>query len=171
MSTSEVHASSASRWLQGLTAKGAPSQAGLQSSRLPAAARCDTASISAQAFQLNQAAGASTKTASLTGPSSGIRATHHHRHHGKNDQEGTTSSVNVPAKAGYSDVEGTPASTATASVDRSRSPVPPFDHHGGYIAQFPGKIADDLRDAYPQVNRSSTMEFSNGGARRINVTA
>ena len=57
--TYEIHSSPAAQWLQGLLAKGAPSQVGSRSSAGATELPRDTSRISAQAFQLNQAAGTS----------------------------------------------------------------------------------------------------------------
>ena len=71
MTSPAVGSSSAAQWLQGLLATGASSQTGRPSNSAPSPSTVgpnDVTSISAQAFQLNQAAGVS---------SSGIKGAAH----------------------------------------------------------------------------------------------
>ena len=78
--TTEIHSSPAAQWLQGLLAKGAPSQIGSRSNPGAAELPRDSSRISAQAFQLNQAAGASTTAHARSGQPLAVSAPlpHHH---------------------------------------------------------------------------------------------
>ena len=80
--TTEIHSSPAAQWLQGLLAKGAPSQIGSRSNPGAAELPRDSSRISAQAFQLNQAAGASTTAHARSGQPLAVSAPlpHHHVH-------------------------------------------------------------------------------------------
>src|SRR5688500_13882020 len=98
MSTSEIHSSPAAQWLQGLLAKGAPSQVGNHahagSTELPR----DSTRISAQAFQLNQAAGASSTAHARPTQSLGVSAAHQHRHLNIDERKNDTSFVSSMAQ-------------------------------------------------------------------------
>jgi len=170
MSLSEVHSSPAARWLQGLLAKGAPSQTGTQPSTSATELPRDSTSISSRAFQLNQAAGTSLKTDSHTAQSSGVSAAHHYRPHSHN-QTGHISAGKNLAQAGVLDPTGTGSpgvsarpvdGSATASLD---------SQNGSFIQEFARKAANDLRIAYSHVTASEATPSHNPGSRSISVTA
>lgn len=95
--TSQIHSSPAAQWLQGLLAKGAPSQGGSHSNTGSTELPQDSSRISTQAFQLNQAAGTSLSAHARTAQSSGVSAAHHHRPHHRDDQNRDTSFVSSAA--------------------------------------------------------------------------
>lgn len=170
MIPSEVRSLSASQWLQGLSAKGAPSQMGTPSSNGSTELPRDSTSISARAFQLNQAAGTSLKTNSDTPQSSGVSAAHHHhRHHSSHNQTGKTSVVNsVEADASDSQqaTGGALASSANGSAATSSEP-----HRGSFIQELARKAANDIRAAYSPITAPEATPSPNRGSRSINVTA
>ena len=169
MIPSEVRSLSASQWLQGLSAKGAPSQTGAQSSTGSRELPRDSASISARAFQLNQAAGTSLKTDSQATQSSGVSATHpHYRypsspHQSSDNQTGKTSVVDSVAQAGVSDSQRV---TGNGSVAASSDP-----HSGSFIQELARKAANDVHAAYSHITAPEAAPSPNRGSRSISVTA
>jgi hypothetical protein len=164
MIPSEVHSSPAAQWLQGLLAKGAPSQTGTQSSTSNGATEVprDSTSISARAFQLNQAAGISLKSHSQPAQSSGVSAAqHHHRHHSHHNQN-DTSAVNSAALAGVSNLRKETGSGA--SVNSTGSPA-------AASSELAGKAANDVRVAYSYITAPDATPSYNRGARSISVIA
>jgi hypothetical protein len=169
MIPSEVRSLSASQWLQGLSAKGAPSQTGAQSNMGSRELPRDSASISARAFQLNQAAGTSLKTDSQATQSSGVSATHpHYRypsspHQSSDNQTGKTSVVDSVAQAGVSDSQRV---TGNGSVAASSDP-----HSGSFIQELARKAANDVHAAYSHITAPEAAPSPNRGSRSISVTA
>ncbi|MDQ6735893.1 MAG: hypothetical protein M3Z35_17560 [Nitrospirota bacterium] len=175
MTPSEVHSSPAAQWLQGLLAKGAPSQTGTQSSTSNGATELprDSTSISARAFQLNQAAGISLKTNSQTAQSSGVSAAHHdHRHPSSHNQTGYTSFVNSVAQAGVSDPQKGTGSGASASSAEGSGLAVSLDHHSGsFIQELASKAANDVRVAYSHITAPEATPSYSRDSRSISVTA
>ena len=171
MSPLEVHSSSAAQWLQGLLAKGAPSQTGTQSSNGTTELPRDSTSISARAFQLNQAAGTPLKTDSQTAQPSRVSAAHHHHGYHSHHQTDHTSSGTYVAQAGVSNPAGIGSPGASASsVDGS--PGASLDHqNGSFIQESARKAANDLRIAYSHVTSPEATTSHNRGSRSISVTA
>lgn len=154
MSTPVVHGSSASHWLQGLTVKGAPLQSGTRPGGVPAAAPCDSAAISAQAFQLNQASGASTNAAAQVGHASELRGAHHHRHH--NDRVEETPYVYEGIKAGRPHLQDAPAMAA--------------DKEGALLETPARTNTTDLRSVYAPIDASIAAGFPGGSVGHFSVT-
>jgi hypothetical protein len=164
MTPSEVHASPAAQWLQGLLAKGAPSQTGTQSSNGATELPRDSTSISARAFQLNQAAGTSLKSNSQPAQSSGVSAAqHHHRHHSTHNQT-DTSAVNSAARAGVSNLQKEKETGSSASVSST-------DSHAVASSELASKAANDVRVAYSHITAPDATPSPNRGFRSISVIA
>jgi hypothetical protein len=162
MTPSEVHSSPAAQWLQGLLSKGAPSQTGTQSSNGATELPRDSTSISARAFQLNQAAGTSLKSHSQPAQSSGVSAAqHHHRHHSTHNQN-NTSAVNSVALAGVSDLQ--------KETDRSAS-VSSTDSPAAASLELASKAANDVRVAYSHITAPDATPSHNRGSGSISVIA
>jgi hypothetical protein len=163
MTSSEVHASPAAQWLQGLLAKGAPSQTGTQSSNGATELR-DSTSISARAFQLNQAAGTSLKSNSQPAQSSEVPAAqHHHRYHSDHNQTGT-SAVNSAAQAGVSNLQKEKETGNSASVSST-------DRLAVASSELASKAANDVRVAYAHITAPDATPPHNRGSRSISVIA
>jgi hypothetical protein len=164
MTPSEVHASPAAQWLQGLLAKGAPSQTGTQSSNGATEVPRDSTSISARAFQLNQAAGTSLKSNSQPAQSSGVSAVqHHHRHHSTHNQT-DTSAVNSAARAGVSNLQKEKETGSSASVSST-------DSLAVASSELASKAANDVRVAYSHITAPDATHPHNRGSRSISVIA
>jgi hypothetical protein len=162
MTSSEVHSSPAAQWLQGLLSKGAPSQTGTQSSNGATELPRDSTSISARAFQLNQAAGTSLKSNSQPAQSSGVSAAqHHHRHHSTHNQN-NTSAVNSVALAGVSDLQ--------KETDRGAL-VSSTDSPATASSELASKAANDVRVAYSHITAPDATPSHNRGSRSISVIA
>lgn len=167
MSTSEIHSSPAAQWLQGLLAKGAPSQVGNHANAGSTELPRDSSRISAQAFQLNQAAGTSLNAHARSAQSSGVSAAPHHRQYSIGRESSDPSFVNSVAQAGDShrqrDTVGTPAD--------SNNIGPHDDHNGSFIQERASKIAHDLRVAYSHVTAPEAEPAPNRDGRPISITA
>jgi hypothetical protein len=164
MTPSEVHSSPAAQWLQGLLSKGAPSQTGTQSSNGATELPRDSTSISARAFQLNQAAGTSLKSHSQPALSSGVSAAqHHHRHHSTHNQN-NTSAVNSVALAGVSDLQKERETDRGALVSSTDSPAV-------VSSELASKAANDVRVAYSHITAPDATPSHNRGSRSISVIA
>jgi hypothetical protein len=166
MIPSEVHSSPAAQWLQGLLAKGAPSQTGTQSSTSNGATEVprDSTSISARAFQLNQAAGISLKSHSQPAQSFGVSAAqHHHRHHSHHNQN-DTSAVNSVALAAVSNPQKEKETGSGASVNSTDSPA-------SASSELASKAANDVRVAYSYITAPDATPPHNRGSRSISVIA
>jgi hypothetical protein len=174
--TSEIHSSPAAQWLQGLLAKGAPSQVGNHSNTGSTELPRDSSRISAQAFQLNQAAGASLNVHSRSTQSSGVSAAHHHRPHHSDDQKSDTSFVSSVAQATVSNpqrdtrIDGPGSSNIVGS-----SPAPSDSRESSFVQERATKVANDLRVAYSQVTAPEAASPHNthnsSGVRSISLTA
>jgi hypothetical protein len=166
MTPSEVHASPAAQWLQGLLAKGAPSQTGTQSSNGATELPRDSTSISARAFQLNQAAGTSLKSNSQPAQSSGVSAVqHHHRHHSTHNQT-DTSAVNSAARAGVSNLQKEKEKETGSSASVSST-----DSLAVASSELASKAANDVRVAYSHITAPDATPSPNRGFRSISVIA
>jgi hypothetical protein len=165
MIPSEVHSSPAAQWLQGLLAKGAPSQTGTQSSTSNGATEVprDSTSISARAFQLNQAAGISLKSHSQPAQSSGVSAAHHHHHHSRHNQN-DTAAVSSVALAAVSNLQKEKETGSGASVNSTDSPA-------AASSELASKAANDVRVAYSHITAPVATPSSNRGTRSISVIA
>lgn len=171
MIPSGVRSLSAAQWLQGLSAKGAPSQTGAQSNTGSTELLRDSTSISARAFQLNQAAGTSLKTDTQAVQSSAVAAAHHYRHHhSSHTHTSIPSVVNNAAQFDRSNSQGATSSDALASSDGSAAAS--SDTHGAsFIQEFARKAANDIRTAYSPITAPEATPSPNRGSRSINVTA
>ena len=172
--TSEIHLSPAAQWLQGLLAKGAPSQVGSQSNTGSTELPRDSSRISAQAFQLNQAAGTSLNAQARTAQSSGASAAHHHHHHHSGDQNRDTSFVSSVAPPTASKLEQGARTERPASVDNvGGSPASSDSPERSSIQERVSKVAHDLRLAYSQVTAPevASSHTHNSGVRSISLTA
>lgn len=150
MTPLEVHSSPAARWLQGLLAKGAPSQTGIQSNNGTTELPRDLTSISARAFQLNQAAGTSLKTDSQIAQSSRVSAA----------QTGNTSVGNYVAQGGVSDPTGTGSRGASASSTDGSATASLDRQSGSFIQEIARKAANDVRVAYSHVTAPEARSIS-----------
>ncbi|MEP6887080.1 MAG: hypothetical protein ABI945_02040 [Nitrospirales bacterium] len=170
--TSEIHSSPAAQWLQGLLAKGAPSQVGNHSNTGSTELPRDSSRISAQAFQLNQAAGASLNVHARSAQSA-VSAAHHHRQHHSDDQSRDTSFVSSVAQATVSNLQRTTRIDGPASSNIVGSSVAPSDsRERSFIQERASKVANDLRVAYSQVTAPETASpHNNSGIRPISITA
>jgi hypothetical protein len=172
--TSQIHSSPAAQWLQGLLAKGAPSQVGSHSNTGSTELPRDSSRISAQAFQLNQAAGTSLSVHARAAQSSGVSAAHHHRPPHRDDQNRDTSFVSRAAHTTVSNlqrdtgVDGPANSTIIGS-----SPAPSDSHESSFIQERASKLANDLRAAYSHVGASeaASPDTNTSGIRSISLTA
>lgn len=172
--TSEIHSSPAAQWLQGLLAKGAPSQVGSQSNTGSTELPRDSSHISAQAFQLNQAAGASLNAQARTAQSSGVSAAHQHRPDYRDDQKKDPSFVSSVAPATVSNVQRGARTDGPANADSvGSSAVPTDSSERSSIHERASKVANDLRLAYSQVTapEAASSHHNNSGVRSINLTA
>lgn len=170
MSTSEIHSSPAAQWLQGLLAKGAPSQAGSQSSHGSAELPRDSTRISAQAFQLNQAAGASLTTHSRSAQALGVLPAHHDHSVGR--ERSDPSFANTVAQAIV--VSTLPQPTridGSVNADSVSSAASSDSRERGFIEERVSKIANDVRAAYSHVTAPEAASPHNRGVRSINLTA
>jgi len=171
MIPSGVRSLSAAQWLQGLSAKGAPSQTGTQSNTGSTELLGDSTSISARAFQLNQAAGTSLKTNSQTAQSSGVSAAHHsHRHHSNHTQTSRTSVENSVAQADLSHSQPATGSDASAS-SHGRAAASSDTHGASFIQELARKAANDIRAAYSPITAPEAALSPNRGSGSISVTA
>jgi hypothetical protein len=175
MIPSEVRSLSASQWLQGLS-KGAPSQTRAQSSNGSTELPRDSASISARAFQLNQAAGTSLKTDSQATQSSRVSAAHPHYRYpsspnqSSDNQTGKTSVVSSVAQAGVLDSQRT-TSGASASPANGSAAASSESHSGSFVQELARKAANDVRAAYSHITAPEAAPSPNRGSRSISVVA
>ena len=167
MIPSAVRSLSAAQWLQGLSAKGAPSQTGTQSNKGSAELLRDSTSISARAFQLNQAAGTSLKTHSAAARSSGVStAQDDHRHHGIHAHASATSVGTDVAQADASDRAARGDASAKSVGDPSL-----LEHRGSFVQEVARKAANDVRAAYSATTAPEAASLPNHRPRVLSVTA
>jgi hypothetical protein len=170
--TSQIHSSPAAQWLQGLLAKGAPSQVGSHSNTGSTELPRDSSHISAQAFQLNQAAGASLNTHSRSAQPLGILPAHHH--HGVSRERSDPSFVNSVAQATVVSMLQQPTRIdGSVNVDSVHSSAASSDsRESGFIEERVSKIANDVRAAYLHVTApEAASPHNNRGVRSISLTA
>ena len=168
--TSEIHSSPAAQWLQGLLAKGAPSQVGSHTNTGSTELPRDSSRISAQAFQLNQAAGASLNAPTRSAQSSGVSAAHHHRHHHRDDQNRNASFVSSAAEATVSKVQQGPRINRPASSNTVGNSAAPSGRESSFAQERASKVANDLRVAYSQVTApEAASPHNNSGGRPIRL--
>ena len=171
--TSQIHSTPAAQWLQGLLAKGAPSQVGSHSNTGSMELPRDSSRISAQAFQLNQAAGASLSAHARTAQSSGVSAARHHHPHHRDDQNRDTSFVSSAAHTTVSHLQrGTRTDGPASSNIVGSSPAPSDSRESSFIQERASKVAHDLRVAYSHVSApEAASPHNNSGIRSISLTA
>lgn len=172
--TSQIHSSPAAQWLQGLLAKGAPSQVGSHSNTGSMELPRDSSRISVQAFQLNQAAGASLSAHARSAQSSGVSGAYHHRPHHRDDQNRDTSSVSSAADTTVSHLQrGAQTDGPASSTMIGSSPAPSDSRESPFIQERASKVANDLRVAYSHVGapEAASPHTNNSGIRSISLTA
>lgn len=169
--TSDIHSSPAAQWLQGLLAKGAPSQIGSPANTGSTQWPRDTSRISAQAFQLNQAAGTSLKAQVRTAQSSGVSAAHHHRHLHNGDHTMDTSLVSSAVNASISNLKGSARTDGPPISDMLAGSVAHDSRERSFIQKHASKVANDLRLAYSQGTAPEAASTHNNRAvRPLSVT-
>lgn len=169
MIPSGVRSLSAAQWLQGLSAKGAPSQTGTQSNTRSTELLRDSASISARAFQLNQAAGTSLKTDAQAAQSSAASAApHSHRNHSSRTHTSTPSVVNNAAQF---DVSNSQRATSSASSTAGSAAASSDIHGASFIQELARKAANDIRAAYSPITAPEATPSPNRASGSISVTA
>ena len=161
--TPEIHSSPAAQWLQGLLAKGAPSQVGSRSNPGASELPQDSSRISAQAFQLNQAAGASTTAHARSGQPLAVSAPLPHHHVHIEDKKNDPTFVSRMAQATVSPLEQGRRIDAPVNYNNDGSSTPSSVHNDHERA---AKISHDLRAAYsraqaaPQPDNNRTQSIS-----------
>jgi len=169
MIPSGVRSLSAAQWLQGLSVKGAPSQTGTQSNTGSTELLRDSTSISARAFQLNQAAGTSLKADAQAAQSSAASAAHHYRrHHGSHTHTSPPSVVNNAAQFDVSNSQRVTSSESSADTSAAASSD---THAASFIQEFARKAANDIRAAYSPITAPEATPSPNRGSGSISVTA